>query len=180
MGQKRAQHGAQQMQPLLPLSIFTTCTSQSLLLSLYVSRSGPFLPPMCLLLTLNPSQAPEEGRGNWCGGAGLDSVPVVGWGMWMSWGGEGRCWNSFKSMCWGMGVPRVQPQPLPVGQVVGTLLGLEEIRAPCLSCRACGQTWLLQTLPKGWWGLEELQCWTRRKLDKENYPSNKKKKKGKL
>lgn len=39
-------------------------------------RVGPFLPAMCLLLTLNPSQAPKKGEGTGVG-ASLDSVPAV-------------------------------------------------------------------------------------------------------
>lgn len=40
-------------------------------------------------------------------------------------GGKGRCWKSFTATCRGVGVPRVGAQPFPVGQVVGTLLGVK-------------------------------------------------------
>lgn len=77
-------------------------------------------------------------------------------------------------MCRGMGVPRVEPQPAPVGQVVETLL---RVKRPVLIASAAEgmgrHSSFRGCLRPGGIGLEELQCWAGRKPDKENGPSKK-------
>lgn len=107
------------MQLLLPLSVFTTCTSLSA--SQFICEQEwplpPSLPPMCLLLTLNLPKLLKKREGLvW--GASLDSVPVVG-GRNMD---ELRRRGQPSQPCAGELSPQGTPQPFPVRQVEGTLL----------------------------------------------------------
>lgn len=70
----------------------------------------------------------------------------------------------------------MEPQPFPVGQVVETLLRVKRPVLIASAAEGMGRHSSFRGCPRpGGIGLEELQCWARRKPDKENGPSKKNK-----
>lgn len=151
-------HGAQWMQPLLPL-FFPTCSSSQSLLPTYMwARVAPSsLPCACCSLLILPKLLKKgEGTGM---GVSLDSVPVVGGRNMDGLRRQGRVLEQLYSHVESLGGSPARP----CGAGGGDTAEGEQASAHCVSCRECGQTQLLHRLSKSWWELEESQCWARRK-----------------